>query len=124
MRHAYGAQRRLLQVRKLRQHFGLQLSSFFYRRIYMKTNEKTLRHVLDLARAEINQQRPQRALEHLRTIREQIDELRKTPLWAEFQITYAEALGAMCLDAAEHEFQEAFLRLSELSPREPILELR
>ncbi len=90
----------------------------------MKTDEKTLRHVLDLARAEINRQRPRLALEHLRTIHEQIDQLRTLPLWAEFQLIYAEALSAMNVDAAEHEFQEALSRLSKLNPREPILELR
>jgi len=90
----------------------------------MKADEKTLRHVIDLARAEINHNRPNLAMEHLRTIREQIDGLRGLPLWAEFQMIYAEALSAMNLDGAEAEFEKALSRLSEMNPRESILEMR
>ncbi len=90
----------------------------------MKIDEKTLRHVLDVARGEINRQRPRLALEHLKTIHEQIDELGTGSLWAEFQVIYAEALSAMNMDAAEHEFHEALSRLSQVDPPEPILELR
>jgi hypothetical protein len=90
----------------------------------MRTDEKTLRHILDLARADINRSQPFLALEHLRTIRSQIDDLSGTPLWAEYQLSYAEAVSAMNEDAAEREFEEALSRLSMLEDRDLTLELR
>lgn len=90
----------------------------------MRTDEKTLRHVLELARTEINRSQPLLALEHLRTIHSDIDGLSGTALSAEYQLSYAEALSAMNEDAAEREFEEALSRLSMLETRELILELR
>ncbi len=87
-------------------------------------DEERLRHTLELARAENNRQQPLLALGHLKTISSQIDDLSGTALWAEHQLSYAEALSAMNDDAAEREFQEALLRVSNLETRDLTLELR
>jgi hypothetical protein len=87
-------------------------------------DESNLRHILDLARAEINRQQPHLALPHLKTIWPDLDDFHETPLWAEAQLTYAEALAATNDPGAEAEFNEALKRISELPEPNPGLKMR
>jgi hypothetical protein len=81
-------------------------------------------HVLELAKAAINQQNPHLALEHLRSIEHAMEDLPETAIWAEHRLTLAEAYGALGNEAAPSFFEEALERLSKLFEDQPGLELR
>jgi hypothetical protein len=60
-----------------------------------------IRSVLQLARAEIYQPDPDLALENLWTIKNEAEESKGTPEWAEFFLLFAEAHSAKCDALAE-----------------------
>lgn len=91
-------------------------------------DEKDLRHIVQLARDEVNRQNAPLALQYLNEIRADIDEYAGTLVWAEHQLTFAETLASMrdpILRAeALPEFEEAARRVSNLPERHLELELR
>ena len=87
-------------------------------------DEKQIRHVIELARTEINKQKPRLALEYLRRIQCDIEALRGTAVSAEHQLAYAEAFDAMNDPASEMEFEDAINQVSNLPDRDPLLEMR
>lgn len=87
-------------------------------------DEKMLQHILNLARADVHRGQSPLALEHLRTIRLDIDGLAGTLPWAEWQLIYAGALAGMNDDGAEMAFEEAFGRISKLEAPDPELMFR
>lgn len=90
----------------------------------MTSDEKTLQHDLDLARADVHRAEAHLALGRLASIQMQIDDLRGTSLWAEHELTYAGALAAMMDPGAHTAFEEALIRISELEEANPALEMR
>ena len=82
------------------------------------------KHVLERAKAAINQQDPHLALRHLRSIERLVEDLPGTPIWADHRITLAEAYSALNNDAASGFFEEALERLSEVDEHQASLELR
>jgi hypothetical protein len=80
-----------------------------------------LRHILDQARSCIRQAQPHQALEYLRSIQHEMEDLTGSSLWAEHELVYACALAAMNEPAARTAFDEALRRIEGLS--EPDLPL-
>jgi hypothetical protein len=87
-------------------------------------DEKQLRHAIQCARAEINQQRAPLALRYLGEIRRDAQDCGIPSLSAEYQLTFAEALAAKNDPASVTEFQDALLQISDLSEPSPLLEMR
>jgi len=87
-------------------------------------DERQLRHVIDLARGEINQQRAPLARRYLDEINRDVEECRDPLLSAEYQLAYAEALAATNDPSSENEFQDALDKISNLPDRDPLLEMR
>jgi hypothetical protein len=87
-------------------------------------DEKMLRHILELARGDVLRGQAPRALEYLRTILSDIDDLPETPIWAEYQLIYAGALAGMNDRGAEAAFEEALMRISVLPESDAGLLLR
>jgi hypothetical protein len=87
-------------------------------------NQDRIKHILEIARQEINRQEPFLALEHLRNIQNDIEETPNTSNWAGHQLTFAEALAAMCDPSAESEFEEALRRIQNLAVRDRDMEMR
>ena len=83
-----------------------------------------LRCVVERARLDNNRGKPDLALEHLRSIRQEIDGFSGTGVWAEFSLVKAEALAAKRDPAAESSFGEAIQRVGTLSEGQPLLEMR
>lgn len=87
----------------------------------MTEDEKTLRHILDLARACVHRGQAYQALGYLNSVQSQIDDLAETSLWAEHELIYAGALGGMADPGAEVAFEETFERLAKLpEPDQPL----
>ena len=83
-----------------------------------------IRGVLELSRAEINQQEPNLALENLRKITDEIEQYPGTPQRAEFSLLVAEAYCAKCEEAAATYLNEADERIRELANPAPELVFR
>ena len=83
-----------------------------------------IRRVLQLVRAEINQQDPDLALENLWTIKNEVEENKGTPEWAEFFLLFAEAHCAKCDALAETYLTEAEEKLRSVPESFPDLEFR
>ena len=90
----------------------------------MEQNDGKLKHTLELARTEINRQNPHLALEYLKTVQRDVEDMAGSSAWAEHQLLSAEALSAYGDPAAETEFQEALQRISNLPVRDLGLEMR
>jgi hypothetical protein len=90
----------------------------------MHDADSNLDHTVELARAEVNRQRPELAIKHLRTIQSEMENMAGSPIWADHQLLFAEALSAKGDPASETEFEEAFRRIRNLSVRSPDLEMR
>ncbi|MGH9431046.1 MAG: hypothetical protein ACRD3T_05840 [Terriglobia bacterium] len=73
-----------------------------------------VRSILKLARALINQQDPNLALEHLRRIHLEIEQYAGTPEWAEFSLLQGEACCAKSDEAAGTFLAEANDRIQRL----------
>lgn len=87
-------------------------------------DEKQLLHVIELARAEINQQRAPLALRYLDGIRRDVENTGSAILSAEYQLAFSEALAAKNDPSSEAEFQEALQQVSNLPERNAFLEMR
>ena len=114
-------------MRKLRQHFRLQLKSgplVLWYMVYAMADEKKIRHVLDLARRCVYRGQALQAFAQLESIRQEVDDLPRTSVSAEYELIYAGALGATGDPVAEYAFDDAFKRISELSEPDPALEMR
>ena len=74
-----------------------------------------LRYTLDEARSCVYKAQPRRALEHLRSIQSEIDDLVGDPLWAEHELIYACALASMNQPGAEQAFEDTLKRIEVLS---------
>ncbi len=89
----------------------------------MKTDEEKIRRVLDSARACVHRCQGPQAIAHLNDIRLEIDEFTGKPIWAEYALVYAGALGAMMDPGADAAFQEAFDRIFQLPEPDPALRM-
>ena len=87
-------------------------------------DEKHLRHTIERARAEINQQRAPLALRYLDGIRRDVEDLGSPLLSAEYQLAFAEALAAKNDPASVTEFTDALQQISNLPEHDPLLEMR
>ncbi len=87
-------------------------------------DEKMLRHILELARADVLRGQAPRALGHLRTVLSDIENLPETSIWAEYQLIYAGALAGMNDRGAEAAFEEVFTRISALQESDTELMFR
>jgi hypothetical protein len=90
----------------------------------MEGNDENLVHTLQIARAEVIRLRPHVALEHLRTILRNTEDMPGTSVWAEHQLIYAGALAATGDEASELEFERALERIRNLPTRDIQLEMR
>jgi len=84
-------------------------------------DQENLRYVLNLARTCVHQAQAHQALEHLRNIQNDIEDLEGDSLWAEWQLVYAGALAAMNQRGAETAFEDALKRCAALSEANPAL---
>lgn len=89
-----------------------------------ESNSERLRMVLNLARREINRQKPHAALEHLRRIKHEVDVLHGMHEWAEFSLLLGEAYSAMRREEAEGHLCEAEGRIEKLPQQDSELSLR
>ncbi len=89
----------------------------------MKADEDKIRSVLKEARACVHRCQGPQALAHLNGIRLEIDDFIRKPVWAEYALVLAGALGAMTDPAAPSAFQEAFDRISQLAEPDPALRM-
>jgi hypothetical protein len=80
-----------------------------------------LRYTLDLARACVHKGEAPQALEHLKSIQLEIDDLVGTSFWAEHELIYAGALAGMNQPGADTVFEGAIKRCAELSEPDPAL---
>jgi hypothetical protein len=80
-----------------------------------------LRYTLDQAKACVHEAQPHRAIEYLKSVQSEIDDLVGDPLWAEHELIYAGALAAMNQLSAEPAFEDTLKRIEGLS--EPDLRL-
>jgi tetratricopeptide (TPR) repeat protein len=83
-----------------------------------------LRYTLDLAKTCVHQGQAHQALEHLRRIKLEIDDLVGDSLWAEHELIYAGALAAMNQGSAETAFEDALKRTEALSNPDLLLAMR
>jgi len=83
-----------------------------------------LRYTLDLARTSIHEGHANQALEHLRCIRHEIEDLQGSSFLAEYTLLCADALAAMNDHSAEATFQEALKQIGSLSESDLGLEMR
>lgn len=90
----------------------------------MEANAENLVNTLEIARAEVIRLRPHVALEHLRTILRDVEDMPETSVWAEHQLIYAGALAATGDPASELEFERALERICNLATRNIELEMR
>jgi hypothetical protein len=90
----------------------------------MPADEKTLQHDLELARADVLRGEAPSALGRLKKIQLEIDDLHGTSLWANYQLVYAGALGAMMDPGTPAAFTETFERISELKEGGEVLAMR
>ncbi len=90
----------------------------------MSSDSSHIRRVLELARSEINQQRPDAAHGHLKTVHHEIEEQDDQQLAAEYQLLVAETFKAKQDPAAEQFFQEAIRLLEQIEPSPTDLLLR
>lgn len=77
-------------------------------------NHDNLRYTLDLARACVHKGQAPQALEHLKSIQFEIEDLAGSPFWAEHAVIYAGALAGMNDPGAETAFEDALKRCAEL----------
>jgi hypothetical protein len=84
---------------------------------------RLVRHSLDLARDEINRQRPDLALGYLQNIQSKVENLEGQPMWVEHHLLLAESYAAKCDPVAESLFEEVFERLESLPEKPPLLSL-
>jgi hypothetical protein len=89
-----------------------------------ESNSERLRRVLNLARREINRQKPNAALEHLWRIRDEVDVRHGTRERAEFSLLLGEAHCAMRREDAEGHLREAEGRIEKLPQQDSELSLR
>lgn len=90
-------------------------------------DEKTkqlLQRAIDLARREINQQRPQLALRHLDDRRREALDCDDSLLLAQYQLARGEALATTNDPSAGTDFEDTLLQLSHLPDRDLLLEMR
>jgi hypothetical protein len=90
----------------------------------VEDTKKNLRHILDLARAEIIRGNSSRALEYLRGARSDAEEVKGSTDWAEYQLLLADALAEAGDPTAQAEFEEAVQRACNLRDRDTVLEMR
>jgi hypothetical protein len=90
----------------------------------MKTDEKRIRCILDLARRCVLRGQAPQAIAHLDSVRLEIDDFAGTSVRAEYELIYAGVLAAMRDPGAEYAFDDAFQRISELSEPDPALKMR
>lgn len=83
-----------------------------------------IRAELELARARINQQQPDLALESLRRLKDQIESFPDTPELAEYSLLIGEAYTAKHSPAAETFLRDAQEKIGRLPERAPDLEYR
>lgn len=83
-----------------------------------------IRRVLDLARAEINQQEPDLALANLRNIQLDIERFEHTPEGADFSLLIAEAYCAKREEVAATFLEEAEERIRKIASPPPDLQFR
>ncbi len=74
-----------------------------------------LRYTLNQAKACVYKAQAREALEHLRSIQSEIDDLVGDSLWAEHELIYAGALAAMNQPGAETAFKDTLERIEALS---------
>jgi hypothetical protein len=90
----------------------------------MREDEKRIRDILDQARRHVLRCQAPQGLALLESIRLEIDDWVGASVWAEYELLYAGALGAMRDPGAEYSFEEAFKRISELTEPDPALQMR
>src|SRR5437667_11964313 len=83
-----------------------------------------IKAVLDLARREINRQRPELALEQLRRIDIDVQSFDRTIERAEYSLLFGEAFRALMNEAAESHLLEALDLIRKLPCQQPDLKLR
>ncbi|MGB7438580.1 MAG: hypothetical protein WBR26_04360 [Candidatus Acidiferrum sp.] len=88
------------------------------------TSDERTQQVLNLARAAIHKGQAPLAIEYLKTIQSEIEDLASTSPWAEHELIYAGALAGMNDPAAETAFEETLERISHLSEPNRALEMR
>jgi len=80
-----------------------------------------LRYTLDLAKACVHKGEAPQALEYLKSIQPEIEDLAGSSLWAKHDVIYAGALAGMNHPSAETAFEDALKRCAELSTPDPAL---
>jgi hypothetical protein len=86
--------------------------------------EQRQKHILELARKAIQELKPDLALEHLRGIRREVEDLPGTSISAEHQLLYAGALGASNAEGAQSEYESALHQVCNLHVPDIALEIR
>jgi hypothetical protein len=84
-------------------------------------NKQKLRHTLDLAKACVHRGQAPQALEHLKSIQSEIEDLAGSSFWAEHELIYAGALAGMNNHDAKLVFEDAIGRCTRLSEPDPAL---
>jgi hypothetical protein len=89
----------------------------------MKADEEKIRRILKDARACVHRCQGPQAVAHLNSIRREIEDFVGEPIWAEYALVWAGALGAMTDPTAPSAFQEAFDRVFHLPDPDPELRM-
>lgn len=89
-----------------------------------KFNRPEIRQTLDLARNEIKLRKPDRALELIESIREDVEQMGISALVAEHRLLLAEAFGAKGDPVAEGLFSEALDIIAKIEQPNADLEMR
>jgi hypothetical protein len=80
-----------------------------------------LRYTLDLARACVHKGEAPQALEYLKSIQSDVEDLVGNSPWAEHELIYAGCLAGMNEPGAETVFEDALKRCAELTEPDPAL---